>query len=275
MRVLEQRRGIKNIIQQNPVSFLFIIIITVFFISSPTLVELSFDDIDNVFFNVVNGQIRNPEFKALYERGALNGIWVAETGEYWRYLTVMLLHGGFFHYLFNVLFGIFILGAALERLIGSFRYFFLFLLSGVLASGAVVLSDILTSSPIPTVGASGAIFGVLGAFLFLTTKRPDMFDPQDIAGIRGLIFINVIYTFIGGNISIPGHIGGLIAGYLIAALLGLHRGGPAHRRRGFQDPYSGDNFIEPGSIDDLEEVDILDDYEEDDEDPFSKYDNRY
>ena len=203
----------------------------------------------------------------LYNFGALNGHWVIDFGQWWRVITVMFLHGNFLHFAFNTFFGLFILSAALERLIGSVKFSIIYFGGGVLASWAVVAWDIFTESFIPTVGASGAIFAVLGVLLYLSINRNDWFHPRDASSIKGLVLINVIFTFTSPNISIPGHIGGLAAGYILALLFGFDGPNRSRRARQFEDPFA-QSYIDPGSLDDIDDVDIVDD-----DDPFSKYDS--
>ena len=203
-----------------------------------------------------------------YDLGALNGFLVYEHGEWWRIFTVMLLHGSFMHYAFNTFFGLFVLGSALERLIGPVKYTLVFVIGGMLASVAVVAWDIMTGNQVFTVGASGAVFAVLGVLLFMVINHGEIFSPRDASSIKGLVLINVIFTFLGGNISIPGHIGGLVAGYLIAMILSGSSKLFRYQSSGFGNPFE-QTYQDPGSLDDIDEVDYVDD----DEDPFSKYDD--
>jgi len=204
-----------------------------------------------------------------FNRFALHGYWVLEMGEWWRMITVMFLHGGIMHYAFNTFFGLYVIGSALERLIGPLRYFVVFFIGGLLASGAVVLWDLMGDfeGP-PTVGASGAIFAVLGMLLYITINRPQWLTPRDASTIKGFVFLNVVFTFLAPNISIPGHIGGLIAGYLIGLIMSPKKPHSPHGSSDFSDPYEY-GYIDPGSLDDIDEVE---DEDEDDEDPFARYD---
>ena len=205
--------------------------------------------------------------------GALYEPLVIEEGQWYRLFTVMFLHGSWLHYIFNTLFGLYIIGGALERLVGPLKYLVIYFASGLLASFAIVASYFITGQAVLTVGASGAIYGVLGAFLYLVVNHKEWFDPRDISGIKGLIFINVVFTFLGANISVAGHIGGLIAGYAIATLMYMNQGKDLRRRRkDFEDPFA-DPFEQKHRT--LEEFDVLEeenDDSDDDDDPFAKYD---
>src|SRR6266545_303404 len=163
----------------------------------------------------------------IYEKGVLVAgrtldshghlIGIAE-GDYWRLLTAAFLHYGPFHLLLNML-ALYWFGTALEQRIGSGRFIALYLVSGLAGSAGALLLDPTT----PTVGASGAIFGILGAGLIMEQFQRDyVFGGSAL----GMIVINLVLTFSISNISIGGHIGGLIGGAL--ATLGLSRFGRAH-----------------------------------------------
>ena len=153
----------------------------------------------------------------VYEKGVLWAPFVAQ-GDWWRLFTAAFLHYGPFHLLLNML-GLYWFGSLLEQRIGSGRFVLLYVVSGLAGSaGALVVSP--TS---PTVGASGAIFGILGAGLVLEQQRDYVFGGSAL----GVIIANLVLTFAwSGNISVGGHIGGLIGG--AAATLALSRFGRGH-----------------------------------------------
>jgi rhomboid protease GluP len=104
----------------------------------------------------------------------------------------------------------------MERLVGPKKYILVYMISGIVSSLFVLF---LASNVSVTIGASGAIFGVIGGLLMLTFLRKDWFTDHAIRNIRQLIIINVVITFLIPNISIPGHMGGLIAGILLFYLM--------------------------------------------------------
>ena len=136
---------------------------------------------------------------------------LVKDGEYYRLLTSMFLHGGFVHFLANAIIGLYVLSSSLERMIGSKKFAAIYFISGL---GAGLLITFTTDNL--TIGASGAIFGALGSLLFVTIYRKDLMSPQDIQSIRGLVFVNIFFTFLGDNISIAGHLGGIITGFIIS-----------------------------------------------------------
>ena len=166
----------------------------------------------------------------IYEKGVLVAghtvdrhghlIGVAQ-GDYWRLITAAFLHYGPFHLLLNML-ALYWFGSLLEERIGSGKFLLLYLVSGLAGSAGALLLDPLQ----PTVGASGAIFGILGAGLVLERQRDYVFGGSAL----GVIVLNLVFTFSISNISIGGHIGGLIGG--AAAALGLTRFGRTHAAYG-------------------------------------------
>ena len=146
----------------------------------------------------------------------LYGPYVAD-GEWWRLLTAAFLHGGVIHLLLNMLV-LWWFGGPLEALLGPARFIGLYLVSALAGSaGALVLSPTAL-----TVGASGAIFGILGAGLVLERRRIYVFG----GGALMIVLFNLAFSFLVPNVSIGGHLGGLAGGAL--AMLALSRFGRGH-----------------------------------------------
>jgi membrane associated rhomboid family serine protease len=151
----------------------------------------------------------------IYEHGVLVStaigsdgqlIGVAE-GEWWRLITAAFLHYGPLHLGMNMLV-LWIIGPALEEYLGRWRYALLYVVAGLAGSAGALL----WSPNALTVGASGAIWGIMGAALLLEARRIYVFGGQ----AMGLVVINLAITFLIPGISIGGHIGGLIGGGLAA-----------------------------------------------------------
>ena len=158
----------------------------------------------------------------IYLHGVLFGP-LLEQGEWWRLMTAAFLHYGPVHLLLNMV-ALYWFGSLLEERIGSGRYLLLYLVSGLAGSAGALLwsNGFLT----PTVGASGAIFGILGAGLVLERQRDYVFGGSAL----GVIVINFVFTFSISGISKGGHVGGLVGGILCA--LGLTRFGRGHAAYG-------------------------------------------
>jgi rhomboid protease GluP len=137
-----------------------------------------------------------------------------ENGEYYRLITPIFMQIGISHFIFN-LFSIFMFVSVLESLIGRTRFITVYMGAGI----AGYVTTYLFSSSDLGLGASGAIFGVLGAFLYLSQKKSGLLDDASRRTIIPILVLNLVYTFIDPQISITGHIGGLIVGYLLSMLM--------------------------------------------------------
>ena len=132
-------------------------------------------------------------------------------GEFWRILTAGFVHGGLFHLAFNM-YALYILGGLLEPAIGRLRFALIYFVSLLAGSFGALL---LTPSGL-TVGASGAIFGLMGAAIVVMRHRG--INPME-SGIGVFLGLNLLITFVIPGISIGGHLGGLAGGALAALLL--------------------------------------------------------
>ena len=134
-----------------------------------------------------------------------------EDGEWWRLITSGFLHVGIMHVAFNMLI-LWRLGQMLEPTLGRIRFGVLYLAS--LLAGSV--GALLLSPDVSTVGASGAVFGLMGAAAVGYRRRG--IDPMQ-TDIGSLLVINVILTFVIPRISIGGHLGGVAGGALVGWIL--------------------------------------------------------
>ncbi len=138
-------------------------------------------------------------------------------GDWWRLITSAFLHASFLHILFNML-ALWWIGGPVENVMGRAKYLSLYLVSGLAGSAGALLA----SPNDVTVGASGAIFGLLGAMVVIQWQA-----TGSIAGpALTLIIINLVLTFAIPGISYGGHLGGLIGGVL--ATLALTEFGTKH-----------------------------------------------
>ena len=155
---------------------------------------------------------------ARYSDGSLAGV---AHGEWWRLITAAFLHYGPVHLGMNML-ALWWFGGVVERALGRGRFLLLYLVAGLAGSAGALIANPLT----PTVGASGAIFGILGALLILEYQATGRFTGQAMT----LIVINLAFSFAVSNISYGGHIGGLIGGIL--GMLAFSRFGRGHAAYG-------------------------------------------
>ncbi|MEU6481616.1 rhomboid family intramembrane serine protease [Streptomyces sp. NPDC047017] len=135
--------------------------------------------------------------------GSVEGI---AQGQWYRLLTAMFLHAGYIHILFNML-SLWWIGGPLEAALGRARYLALYFASGLAGSA---LTYLIAAPNQPSLGASGAIFGLFGATAVLMRRL-----RYDMRPVVALLVINLIFTFGWGNIAWQAHIGGLVAGVLV------------------------------------------------------------
>ena len=166
---------------------------------------------------VVQGAGLNGPGGSLYEKFILVGSnsrlpFFASTGdlahdhEWWRLFTSMFLHASILHIAFNM-FALWVIGIPVEQYLGRSRYIGLYLVSGLAGGAGAVLQAPFT----PVVGASGAIFGILGAMLIIEWQATGRLAGNAMT----LIVINLVISFAIPGISWGGHLGGLIGGILI------------------------------------------------------------
>ncbi|MFW3171540.1 rhomboid family intramembrane serine protease [Geodermatophilus sp. CPCC 206100] len=138
---------------------------------------------------------------------------LVELGQDWRLVTAAFLHIGLVHLVLNML-ALLLFGSELERQLGRWRYLAVYLVS--LLGGAVALQ--LFGDPGRAVaGASAAIYGLLGGLAVVMIQR-----REDLRGLLTLLAINVVISFLPG-VSLLGHLGGLVAGFVATGLVVLAR----------------------------------------------------
>ncbi|GIF25056.1 membrane associated rhomboid family serine protease [Actinoplanes tereljensis] len=147
--------------------------------------------------------------------GEVHGV---AAGEWWRLFTAMFLHYGVLHLLLNMML-LWQLGRYLEAQLGPIRFTALYVLAGL---GGNVAAYVFTPQNQPAAGASTAVFGLVAA-MFIVNKRLKL----DVTALIPLLVINLLFTFTVPNISVAGHLGGLIGGGAVAAVLAY---APATRR---------------------------------------------
>lgn len=135
-------------------------------------------------------------------------------GEIWRLVTPIFLHSGFSHVLFNS-FSLVLFGPALERILGSFRFTWVYLITGISANVATLLIEPVTYIHL---GASGAIFGLFGMYISLNVFRKHLLSRDNRQLITTIAVIGIIMTFFQPDINVISHLFGFLSGFLIGAL---------------------------------------------------------
>ena len=153
----------------------------------------------------------------MLELGAMNYYYVRQ-GEIYRLITAGFLHGGLMHLLFNM-YSLYVIGTQIENFIGKKKYLIIYFFSMICAS---LMSAALATNTV-SVGASGAIFGLLGSLVYFGFYYRLYLGSVLKNQIIPLIVLNLALGFMMSGIDNAAHIGGLIAGLFIAMGLGVQR----------------------------------------------------
>jgi rhomboid protease GluP len=154
--------------------------------------------------------------RALVALGANYPPAVLQQGQWWRLVTSMFLHGGFLHLFFNG-WALVQLGGLFERWIGSGRLIFTYFATGICGS----LASVLFTNNV-SVGASGAIFGLLGALIAFLLRRRNRLAAGGKSILSQLVFWAGLNLILGASMPMIdnfAHIGGLVAGFVVGLLL--------------------------------------------------------
>src|SRR5699024_6418865 len=135
-----------------------------------------------------------------------------QDGQWWRLITPIFLHIGIFHILMNG-FTLYIMGKSLEPLMGHWRFFVLYILSGIVGNLASFAFDGYYTI---SAGASTSLFGTFAAFLsFALIYRENQGFWELGKSFLTLIVLNLLISLVGSNFDIWGHIGGIIGGFFL------------------------------------------------------------
>lgn len=187
--IIERLRGFY---EKSKVTFTFLAIMVVYFI-----------------FMTVNGG--TTDIQTLIKYGAMFPPLVSEYNQYYRFITSIFIHIGIMHIFFNG-YALYVFGPQIEKLMGPKKYFLFFILTGIAGNIATYIFNYVSVSA----GASGSLFGLFGAFLYLVVRHPQMVTPAGKKSILQLLGINLLLTFLIPSISITAHLGGLIIGFLLS-----------------------------------------------------------
>lgn len=155
------------------------------------------------------------DYNSVLNDFCLQGDYVRATHEYYRIFTAGFLHVDIIHLLLNM-YALYVIGSQLESFLGKTKYSIVYIFSLVIGS---LMSMTFTNNP--SVGASGAIFGLMGSLLYFGYHYRVYLGTTLKSQIIPLIILNLVYGFLDPKIDNSAHIGGLIGGFLITMALGI------------------------------------------------------
>lgn len=181
------------------------------------------------FYLTFLGMTEDAEF--MLEHGAMYVPYILKNGEYYRLFTSMFMHFGFEHLVNNMVM-LLLIGRTLEPEIGRIRFLIIYFLSGFCGNICSALWDMSKQEFAVSAGASGAVFGIVGAILYVVLCNRGHIG--DISG-RGLVFMTALSLYLGftgGGVDNFAHIGGLVSGFVLAVLLYWKRKSKYRRNTG-------------------------------------------
>lgn len=176
----------------------------------------------------VGGDTQNAAY--MIECGAMYTPYIVNRGEFYRVFLSMFLHFGYGHLAGNMI-TLAAVGDNLERALGKGKYFLLYIVSGLGAGMCSFIYNFILGESVVAAGASGAIFGVIGALFYVVLKNKGRLEDISL-GRLGILILYVLYSgFTTPGIDNAAHIGGLLIGMLLAVLLYTGKGTVEERKR--------------------------------------------
>ena len=143
---------------------------------------------------------------------------ITENGEVYRLFTSMFLHFGISHLMNNMLV-LFVLGSRLERAVGKLRFLAVYLFGGTAANIISMFLELKTGEYSVSAGASGAVFAVMGAMIYIVLRNHGRLEDLTVRQILIMAAFSLYFGFTSTGVDNAAHVGGLLAGLVLAALL--------------------------------------------------------
>lgn len=143
---------------------------------------------------------------------------ITENGEVYRLFTSMFLHFGISHLMNNMLV-LFVLGSRLERAVGKLRFLAVYLFGGTAANIISMFLELKTGEYSVSAGASGAVFAVMGAMIYIVLRNRGRLEDLTVRQILIMAAFSLYFGFTSTGVDNTAHVGGLLAGLVLAALL--------------------------------------------------------
>lgn len=203
IEIAEHIAGALNLVKSNKIKYAYSKLPVI------TMVLIALNVLYFLVSAVMSGSILNISGEVLVELGAKYNAGIA-SGQYYRLITCMFLHGGIVHIALNM-YSLYAIGPLVERVYGKIKYLLIYFIGGISAS---LLSYLM--SPGISIGASGAIFALLGACLVLSVKMKKRIGKGFFNNILTVIVINLVIGLSLPDIDNFGHVGGLLGGIVTA-----------------------------------------------------------
>ena len=143
---------------------------------------------------------------------------ITENGEVYRLFTSIFLHFGISHLMNNMLV-LFVLGSRLERAVGKLRFLAVYLLGGTAANIISMFLELKTGEYSVSAGASGAVFAVMGAMIYIVLRNRGRLEDLTVRQILIMAAFSLYFGFTSTGVDNVAHVGGLLAGFILAVLL--------------------------------------------------------
>ena len=196
--------------------------------SRERIAQLPWVNICLVAINVIVFLICTFTGELLYNKGAFGVAEIMEDGSFYRMFTSMFLHTDTQH-LFNNMIILFFVGEIVENKVGHIPYMLLYFLSGIAGDIFSMGYELLSGEYYSSVGASGAVFGVEGALFLLVLLNRGKLESITIGRLVFAILFSLYCGFTGTNTNNAAHVGGILMGFAIAAIIMFLR--PSHQNR--------------------------------------------
>lgn len=171
-----------------------------------------------IVFFILSFQGMTEDAHFMVEHGAMYVPYMMEGEEYYRLFTSMFMHFGFEHLMNNMIM-LGTIGWNLEYEIGKIKFMIIYLGSGLAGNILSGMGDIITGEYAVSAGASGAVFGIIGALLYVAIRNRGQIGTVSGRGLVLMIVLSLYYGFTSSGIDNLAHIGGLVSGFILGVLL--------------------------------------------------------
>ena len=154
----------------------------------------------------------------LYDEGQFSVLYLTHSKEYYRLVTSMFLHADIGHLVNNMIL-LYFGGEIVEKTIGSVRYLVLFFVSGICGNLLTAIYEVSTGMYFNSIGASGAVFGLIGGLLYLVITRKGYAAQISVRRMILMIALSLYSGFQSVRVNNAAHLGGLLSGFLITFIL--------------------------------------------------------